>query len=133
MGIGAYSYDRRVVENQRHHLFQEIAKVARRLGLPDAVSDLYVAASKEDQFSKGVRMVGDALPASLMIEGRNPLLLLHAALSDGLHGRSDDECLEIAGDIRNVLGRLAERIDDALADHEELKASVQRLADRINK
>ncbi len=57
--------------------------------------------------------------------GTTPLSLLHSALSDGLHDRSDEECLQIAQEIRVLLTELAEQ--DA-----ELTQAVSRLLQRKN-
>jgi hypothetical protein len=71
--------------------------------------------------------VKDAIPQRLLIEGQNPLTLLHSALSKGLHTNSDETCLELATDIRVVLAELAELLGHALKDERELKEAVSRL------
>jgi hypothetical protein len=131
MGIAAFAYYRRVVENQRQHLFQEIARTAERLAQSEGVVEVFKRAAREDEFSKGVELVRDALPMTLMIEGRNPLLLIQSALADGSPGESDEASLELAKDIRVVLEALVERISEALTDRQELRASIARLAARL--
>jgi hypothetical protein len=64
---------------------------------------------------------------SLLINGHNPLTLLHSALSKGLHAKTDEECLELAHDVRIVLTELAERLGQALKDEAELNTAVSRL------
>ena len=56
--------------------------------------------------------------------------LIVTALSEGMHAQTDEECLNIAQDIRIVLGELAERISQALKDEAELKSAVGRLMNR---
>jgi hypothetical protein len=105
----------------------EIIRVARRTNASaDAISRLE-AAKAEIQFTKAVEMVKDVVPESLLIKGRNPLTLLHSALSRNLHGASDEECLSIAHDIRVVLFELAEKLGQALKDDKELSDAVSRL------
>ena len=58
---------------------------------------------------------------------RTPLTLLHPALSEGIHAKTDEECLELATSIRVVLIELAERIAAALKEEAELKSAVSRL------
>ena len=58
--------------------------------------------------------------------------LLYAALSQGIHAQSDEECLELAVHIRVILYELAERLNAALQEHNELDAAVKRLASRKN-
>src|SRR5262249_24114392 len=50
LGIGAFSYYRRVVENQKNRIIEEIARVAKKLGAkPDVLAD-FESALKETQF-----------------------------------------------------------------------------------
>jgi hypothetical protein len=48
------------------------------------------AAKEEVQFKKALASVKGAMPDALLINGHNPLTLLHAALSDGVHNKSDE-------------------------------------------
>jgi hypothetical protein len=84
-------------------------------------------AIKETQFSKALESVKDALPQSLLINGHNPMTLLHSALSEGLHAQTDERCLEIAHAVRIVLGELADRLGQALKDEAELNTALSRL------
>lgn len=131
LGIGAFAYYRRVVENQKGRIIEEIAKVAKKLGAKPGVLQGFEAAAKETQFSKAIEDIKDGIPQALLIDGQhNPLTLLHGALSEGLHADTDAECLEIAKEIRVVLTDLAERLSQALKEHAELKNAVTRLMTR---
>jgi len=132
LGVGAFAYYRRVVENQKDRIVDEILRVARHVGVrPEAIAALE-AAKMENQFTKAIELVGGAIPPSLLINGHNPLTLLHKALSKGLHAQSDADCLALAASIRIVLEELSERSATALKDHAELKAALSTLmkADR---
>jgi hypothetical protein len=103
LGIGAFVYYRRVVENQRKQIFDSIIKVAEMVGLePERIETLKHAA-KETQFKKAVDEIKGAMPQSLLVKGQNPLTLLHGALSSHLHEKSDAECLALAQDVRILL------------------------------
>jgi len=127
LGIGAFGYYRRVVERQKGRIIEQIKKVATRTGAQQEVLDLLDAARKETQFSKAIDLVKDAIPDQLRLKGHNPLTLLHDALSRGLHNESDEDCLQIAHDIRIMLTELVNRIDQALADQSELDSALSRL------
>ena len=114
LGIGAFGYYRRVVENQKGRLIEEIAKVAKRLGADSAALDKFERAANETQFSKAIDDTKGAIPQWLLVNGQNPLTLLHSALSEGLHAQADEECLELATSIRVVLTELAERIKPSI-------------------
>jgi hypothetical protein len=133
LGIGAFTYYRRVVESQKARIFDEIIKAAKRLSVKDEDIQALIAARDETQFSKSISMVKDAIPQALLVQGHNPLTLLHSALSDGLHDRTDEHCLDLAQEIRVVLADLAERISQVLKDHAELKTAISRLMARDTK
>lgn len=127
MGIGAFAYYRRVVENEKNRILDEIIKVCEKLTAPPEVIESLRRAEKETRFTEAVKAIKDGLPQALLIDGHNPLTLLHSALSEGLHAQSDEECLELATSIRVVLTDLAERVAQALKDEAELKTAVSRL------
>ena len=127
LGIGAYIYYRRVVENQKNRLLGEIQKVLEKLSAQKEMIETIQKAILETQFSKAIDMVKDSLPESLLVDGHNPFKLLHKALSIGIHKLPDEECLQIAHNIRMVLIDLCERIKIALSEQKELKDSVSSL------
>lgn len=127
LGIGAFTYYRRVVENQWTRLVDEIIKVGKAIGEPEASMKTLEKARDEQQFRKAVNDVKGAIPPALLINGQNPLILLHGALSQGLHNLSDEECLTLATSIRVVLVELAEKLGQALKDEKELSDAVSRL------
>ena len=92
----------------------------------DIVADL-TKAKETFQFTQAITGVKLAIPQALLVDGNNPLLLLHATLSSGIHDKSDDECLELARSIRIVLAGLVERIDQALSEKKEPTEAVSKL------
>jgi hypothetical protein len=127
LGIGAFVYYRRVVENQKNRIFDEIIRVAEHVAPDPALKAELDAAKKETQFTKAVDSIKHALPQMLLINGQNPLVLLHSALSTGVHEEADKDCLEIAGSIRVVLVEFADRLAQAMKDEAELKNAVTKL------
>lgn len=127
LGIGAFTYYRRVVENQWSRLVDEIIKVAGTIGALQSTMDELAECRDEQQFSKAVKDMKHAIPATLLINGHNPLVLLHAALSQGVHILPDTECLSLATSIRVILVELAEKLGQALKDEKELSDAVSRL------
>jgi hypothetical protein len=130
LGIGAYAYYRRIVEHQKGQIIDEIAKVAKKLGASPEVLQTFVDARTETQFATAIGKIKAGIPQSLLIDGHNPLTLLHTALSEGLHEQTDEECLALATTIRLVLTELADRISTALKEEANLKNAVGRLLNR---
>ena len=130
LGVGAFIYYRRVVENQKNRIIGEVIKVAEKIGAENSAIKELNAALSETQFSKALAMVKTAIPQALLINGHNPLTLLHGALSDGVHGRSDEECLELASSVRVILAELSERLAQALKDEAEITKALSTLMNR---
>ena len=76
-----------------------------------------------------LRDVG-AIPAVLLIEGHNPLSLLHDLLSDGIHKLSDGECLERSKDAEVVLCEIADRMQIAMTERKAVKAAITSIMKR---
>lgn len=132
LGIGAFVYYRRVVESQKSRILGEIIKVSEKLNIPSEHTSILKGAQKETQFSRAMESVKDVVPQSLLINGYNPMLLLHKALSQGLHNQTDESCLENASSIRIVLAELADKLSQALRDEAELNNALTRLMAKKN-
>lgn len=130
MGIAAFAYYRRVIEDQKDRIFDEVIRVCNRLSVDQPIIDELTKAKSETQFTTAVEAMKHAVPQALFINGRNPLTLLHSALSEGLHAQTDEECLEVATSIRVVMAEFAERMGQALKEEAELNAAVSRLLQR---
>ena len=129
LGIGAASYFRRIVEDQWELLVTKIRDAAQKLGKDDLSE--FEAALQTHQFKKAVNLLKDAIPDKLLIlNGLNPLTLLHKTLSEQLHGLTDEDFLQQAQDIRVVLSALLENITNVLKDEDELRAAANRLTQR---
>ena len=127
LGVGAFIYYRRVVEKQKNRIIEEIIKVSEKIGASKEKIELLKAAVLETQFTRALEMAKDSMPESLLINGHSPILLLHRALSEGVHDLTDEQCLDIAGSIRVVLGELSDRLSQALKDETELSKALSSL------
>lgn len=132
LGIGAYSYYCRVIDNQKNRLLDQLIDVAHKLGLEDEKIQRMEEAKSEPHFEKVVDRVKDVVPDVVMINGHNPLQLLQAARSEGLNHADDDVFLTGAADIRIVLTALADRIGQALNQKSELQQTIGRLTQKPN-
>lgn len=129
LGIAAFAYYRRVIENQKNKFLDELIKVANLLkSEPDMIQGLENA-KNETQFSKAIGQIKNGIPQALLIQGHNPLLLLHTALSEGLHAQTDEKCLELATAIREILTELIERMALVTLSESSLKSAISRLSE----
>ena len=127
LGVGAFAYYRRVVENHKNEILEEIIRVCETVDAPQELIEQLRAAESEVSFTTAIDKIKTALPQGLLIRGHNPLLALHNALSVGLHNESDAKCLEAARDVRLVLTDLIEKMSLLRQDNSELHSAVQRL------
>lgn len=132
LGIGAFAYYRRVIENQKNRILEEIIRVSEKMGEQKDKINTLRAAIKETQFSKALDMAKEVMPENLLISGQNPMLLLHRALSQGVHELPDEQCLELARSVRVVLGKLSEKLSDILKDEAELREAISTLRNYKN-
>jgi len=131
LGIGAFAYYRRIVEDHKDRILDELISACKKLATPPEIIKDLENVKRETQFAKAIDSIKPGLPESLLLDGRhNPLTLLHAALSGGLHGETDEECLELAQHIRVVLTELAERVTQVLSQRGELDSAVSKLLKR---
>ena len=47
------------------------------------------------QFSKKIKYASEIIPPRLRPDGHNPIDLLHGLSSEGIHSKSEDECIDI--------------------------------------
>ncbi len=132
LGIAASAYYRRVIENQKARIIDEIIRVAKLDGNKAGEIQQLEAARREHQFSNVMKMLSDVFPPTLLIKGQNPLHLLYGVLSQGVHQDTDEECLEIAHSIRIILTELAEKISQAIKDEKEINDALAALTRKIS-
>lgn len=132
LGIGAYGYYRRIVENTKFDLVGSVLEVAQATNASPAQVELLKKAQAEKQFSKAIDILRDvsAIPAALLIDGHNPLALLHDALSEGIHELSDAECLERAQEAEIILCEIANRMQIAVTEQKTVKAALASVLKR---
>jgi len=134
LGIGAYGYYRRIVENNKFDLVSSVLEIAKATNASTAQIALLENAKAEKQFSKAIEMLRDvsAIPAVLLIDGHNPLALLHDLLSEGIHELTDAECLERSKEAEVVLCEIADRMQIALTERKTVKAAISSILNRKN-
>jgi hypothetical protein len=108
-GIGSYAYFRRITENIIDELLNSISDLIDKKD-KEQYEQALEKVKKTRVTEEKIELVQDLLPLSLQPNGLNPLKSLHFALSDGIHNKSDEECLELADTIKIVLTYLLEEI-----------------------
>jgi hypothetical protein len=129
-GIAALAYFRRVVEDKTSELIDTVADLAEAHGIPrDDVQKLR-AAKTEKSYDKKLEVAATLVPTSLQIGGINPLGTLHDLLSQGMHGLSEDDCLQIAEDIRDVFEHIFTTLRTQVEDRQSFIEKAKKLASK---
>lgn len=108
-GVGACTYLRRLLENQIAPLLRLVYEARKEEG--EDVGDLS-RIMKERVAEKKIRLANQVLPASVAVEGDNPLELIYDRLSAGLHRGDEQECMEIAVEASEILKHVIISLND---------------------
>ncbi len=128
-GIAAFAYYRRIVELTIDELLKEIAELLSGDELEEY--DLALEKTKKATVaSEKIDLVKDLLPAILRPDGMNPLSALHSALSQGLHSKSDEDCLELAEYCREPLVFLVKQVAASKQAAKSFTSSMRKLLDK---
>ncbi|WP_224483157.1 hypothetical protein [Robertkochia aurantiaca] len=129
-GIGAYAYYRRIIEEIIVELIEKIEEMID----DDEDKQVYHEALEKSKHSKNatekISLVMDLLPASLRLDGINPLKTIYDELSEGLHGAKEVECLNSAEIMRKCIVFLIEQIDLQLSKKQVFTKDIKALLDK---
>ncbi|NQU99211.1 MAG: hypothetical protein HQ538_00585 [Parcubacteria group bacterium] len=126
-GIGAYAYFRRITEDVIVDLLNLIPSLIEDKDNREKYLEKLKEVKKQKITEKKIELVKDLLPPSLQADGHNPLKTLHSALSQGLHGKSDEECMKYAEIIRKVLVYLVNQIIRTKESKKEYTVGLKKL------
>ncbi len=133
-GVAAVAYMRRIVENRMNDMLEILHESAIVHNASKELLARHESMKKEKRFSEKIDYAGELLPASLRPAGRpNPMAILHQLASDGLHSKSDEECVDIFDSCRRtfeyVFGKLRVETEDA----KNFVTEMDRLGEKNNK
>ena len=75
----------------------------------------------------------DHLPAGLTPKGApNPVGILYTLISDGIHSKTDSECIEIFDDCKAAFEFVVKKLSEAKKDDEEYLQSVLKIKKRAD-
>jgi hypothetical protein len=126
LGIAAFAYYRRMVEDHKNRLIDTLLDVATKLEEEEFAKQLREARS-ETQFDKAMKFLAAGIPQSLKILDQKPLAILHSLASEAIHELTDEEALALATNTRILLAELAERMALALRDTKEGERAMRSI------
>lgn len=109
-GIGAFAYFRRVVENELRRIVKDISELD--FDGAEEVKQALATYEINHQMSNLISAAIKHLPASLKINGENPLQLLYQQLSVGIHTLTEEQCLEKAESIKVLFTFMIKKVNE---------------------
>jgi hypothetical protein len=128
-GIGAFGYYRRIVEDIIDQLLDEVSALLSGAELRKYEEALKLTKTTRVTQEK-IDLVKDLLPPILRPNDMNPLSVLHSSLSEGLHAQSDDECLESAAALREILVFLVDQVAASKESGRRFTDSMKKILDQ---
>ncbi len=128
-GIASYSYYRRVVEEKIDALLDDIGKLLHGVER-DEYEQALIQVKTEIIAAKKIELVKELLPTSLRPDDLNPLDILYDALSEGIHKLSDEECLELAGEIKLGMLYLFKETARERKESQAFTSGMRKILDR---
>lgn len=124
-GIGAFSYFRRIIENEILKLIEDISDLDNEdsATIKNALSEY----SSNHRMSTLIEALNDHLPSSLKSLGTNPIKVLYEESSIAIHSLSEDECLDKAELIDTILRFTIKKIREESKDIREVKKALKSL------
>ncbi len=131
-GIGAFAYYRRITEEIIDELLDSIADLIETEHQAE-----YQKALEETKKTRiaqeKIDLVKELLPTILRPSGMNPLGVLHSELSEGLHADTDENCLENASHIRDILTFLINQIIQSKEASKQFTTSMKSILEKKSK
>jgi hypothetical protein len=100
-GIAAVAYMRRVVEEKTDELIDVVIELANTYNADAHAIESLKKAKTQVRYEDKLQVASELVPAALRPGGVNPLGQLYRHLSVGVHGKTDDECIEIFDDLKD--------------------------------
>ena len=124
-GLGALAYFRRVVEDASAELIDLFADRAGADGDSETAQAIR-AAEQNSRMEDRLKVASEALPPTLRPGGVNPLAVLYAHYSRGIHGLSDEECLTVAQQLLFALQYIFENWKKQMEEAAQFRLTVQQ-------
>lgn len=130
-GLGACTYLRRVLENHINPLLQLIHDVRKQNGATETELQELTEAMKAKRFDTKTEIAYRFAPASLVVDGMNPLKLIHDQLSIGVHALDEQGCTEMALKLRAALVFVVRELRRQLDSKDEFTRDLKAIASSV--
>lgn len=123
-GVGAFAYYRQILENIINDILDDIIPLSEN---EEAIREKVSEAKKEDNTSKKIEIVKDFVPKALKPSGNNVFITMYKVLSEGIHNKDDQACLEDADALRFCLVFIVQTLQDRKQSEAAFSESLNKL------
>jgi len=128
-GLGAVCYIRRVVEDKTEDLIEVVAQLAESHSIdPETVKKIRAAKAERTTYDNKLRIASTVMPASLLIDGVNPLDVLYGLVSAGLHDLTEEDCIRITDETKSVFEYTFTRLRAEITARKDFADKVKKWA-----
>lgn len=130
-GLAAAGYIRRVVEDKTNELIEIAAQLAEShdVGGELVARMRQIGSSTEyTRYEDKLQVAATVFPDSLRVGGMNPLKMLYALVSKGIHSLDEAACVEIADQTTGVFDYIFTNLRAQIADKKTYVEKFQKLS-----
>lgn len=128
-GLGAVTYIRRVVEDKTEELIEVVAQLAEAHSVgADVIKKIRAAKETRTTYDQKLQIAATVIPASLIVDGVNPLAVLYDLVSAGLHDLTEEQCIAIADKTKTVFEFTFTNLRAEREKRKDFVETVKRLA-----
>lgn len=126
-GIGACAYLRRILEHQVNPILSLVLESYEKEGANPAELERIRSVIDSKVAEDKMKVAYTHAPKSLIVDGENPLKLLHGLLSKGVHEYTEDEATTAALKVDGALVFVVRQLFAARADRERFTETIRRI------
>ena len=126
-GIGALAYLRRIVEDSADELM-DLLRTDKSDKWTKGEKEQFEAARATNQYFQKIAYTAEnILPPAMFAEGRDSFAVLHDVTSNGFHGKTEEECIEIFDRCNLIFAYSFRVLSENKREREEFNAKLQAL------
>lgn len=128
-GIGALPYLRRIIENHMHDVLRLIEEAHALHPIANFDEAKLQAARKSHRFENKLDVARDYLPSTITPKGHaNPIGTLYGLISEGLHEKTEEECIDIFDNCRVAFEFVVRKLTEAKREDDSYIRSLNKLS-----
>lgn len=124
-GVAAYAYLRRITENEILRIVESLCEIQSQES--EKIKTLYEKYQSNNQMSNLIEGIYQHLPSGLKSLGTNPLKILYAHFSEGLHSEDEETCLQKAFALDTILKFTIKKINEEKYELKDIRAALKNL------